>query len=54
VTRVAHACGWANPSGFITAFTSIVGTTPGRYRAGQWPPGTPGAPGPPARRLTRP
>ncbi|KAA8880474.1 helix-turn-helix transcriptional regulator [Nocardia colli] len=32
-TRVAHACGWANPSGFITAFTGIIGTTPGRYRA---------------------
>lgn len=32
-TRVAHACGWANPSGFIAAFTNIVGTTPGRYRA---------------------
>ncbi|WP_439379139.1 AraC family transcriptional regulator [Amycolatopsis lexingtonensis] len=31
-TRVAHACGWANPSGFITAFTAIVGTTPGRHR----------------------
>lgn len=31
-TRVAHACGWANPSSFITAFTSIVGITPGRYR----------------------
>jgi AraC-like DNA-binding protein len=30
---VAHACGWANPSSFITAFTSIIGTTPGRYRA---------------------
>ncbi|RDI63898.1 helix-turn-helix protein [Nocardia pseudobrasiliensis] len=29
--RVAHACGWANPSGFIKAFTDIVGTTPGRY-----------------------
>ena len=29
---VAHACGWANPSSFIAAFTSIVGTTPGRYR----------------------
>ena len=38
-TRVAHACGWANPSGFIAAFTSVVGTTPGRYRAGQWPRG---------------
>jgi transcriptional regulator GlxA family with amidase domain len=34
-TRVAHACGWANPSSFITAFTAIVGTTPGRHRAGQ-------------------
>ncbi|WP_433621580.1 AraC family transcriptional regulator [Nocardia sp. CA-120079] len=34
-TRVAHACGWANPSGFITAFTDIIGTTPGRYRTGR-------------------
>ncbi|MFE9583182.1 AraC family transcriptional regulator [Nocardia sp. NPDC006044] len=33
-TRVAHACGWANPSGFITAFTDLIGTTPGRYRQG--------------------
>jgi AraC-like DNA-binding protein len=31
-THVAHACGWANPSGFIAAFTSVVGTTPGRHR----------------------
>ena len=31
-THTAHACGWANPSGFIAAFTHIVGTTPGRYR----------------------
>ncbi|MET9028771.1 helix-turn-helix transcriptional regulator [Nocardia sp. NPDC004168] len=31
-TRVAHACGWANPSSFIAAFTNLVGTTPGRYR----------------------
>ena len=31
---VAHACGWANPSGFIAAFSAIIGTTPGRYRAG--------------------
>ncbi|WP_405166155.1 helix-turn-helix transcriptional regulator [Nocardia sp. NBC_01499] len=30
--RVAHACGWANPSSFIAAFTTIIGTTPGRYR----------------------
>jgi len=33
-TRTAYACGWANPSSFIAAFTSIVGTTPGRYRTG--------------------
>ncbi|MFJ9692714.1 AraC family transcriptional regulator [Kitasatospora sp. NPDC101183] len=33
-THIAHACGWANPSGFIAAFTYLVGTTPGRYRAG--------------------
>ncbi|MGW3354895.1 AraC family transcriptional regulator [Streptomyces bungoensis] len=33
-TRTAHACGWANPSSFIAAFTDLVGTTPGRYRAG--------------------
>ncbi|WP_280317194.1 AraC family transcriptional regulator [Nocardia wallacei] len=33
-THVAHACGWANPSHFITAFTTLVGTTPGRYRTG--------------------
>ncbi|MGI5125765.1 AraC family transcriptional regulator [Pseudonocardia sp. CA-107938] len=31
-TRTAAACGWANPSGFIAAFTAVVGTTPGRYR----------------------
>ncbi len=34
-TRTAYACGWANPSGFIAAFTDIIGTTPGRYRAGR-------------------
>ncbi|MGI5451704.1 AraC family transcriptional regulator [Streptomyces sp. CA-249302] len=33
-THIAHACGWSNPSGFIAAFTDIIGTTPGRYRAG--------------------
>lgn len=33
--HVAHACGWANPSSFIAAFTSIIGTTPGRYRLGR-------------------
>lgn len=31
-THVAHACGWANPSSFIAAFSALVGTTPGRYR----------------------
>jgi AraC-like DNA-binding protein len=31
-TQTAYACGWANPSSFIAAFTSIIGTTPGRYR----------------------
>ncbi|WP_435828874.1 helix-turn-helix domain-containing protein [Nocardia beijingensis] len=33
-THVAHACGWANPSSFIAAFTQLIGTTPGRYRTG--------------------
>jgi len=33
-THVAHACGWANPSSFIAAFTNIIGTTPGRHRTG--------------------
>ncbi|WP_343967128.1 AraC family transcriptional regulator [Kribbella koreensis] len=32
-THTAHACGWSNPSTFITAFTTLVGTTPGRYRS---------------------
>jgi AraC-like DNA-binding protein len=32
-THAAHACGWANPSSFIAAFTNLVGTTPGRHRA---------------------
>jgi AraC-like DNA-binding protein len=31
-TQTAYACGWANPSSFIAAFTTIIGTTPGRYR----------------------
>lgn len=31
-TRTAYACGWANPSSFIAAFTDIIGSTPGRYR----------------------
>ena len=34
VTQTAYACGWANPSGFIAAFTDIVGSTPGRYQGG--------------------
>src|SRR5215467_5038419 len=33
-THVAHACGWANPS-------SIIGTTPGRYRISPQPHTTP-------------
>jgi AraC-like DNA-binding protein len=33
-THVAHACGWANPSSFIAAFTTMIGTTPGRHRTG--------------------
>jgi AraC-like DNA-binding protein len=32
IAYVAHSCGWANPSGFIAAFTDLVGTTPGRYQ----------------------
>jgi AraC-like DNA-binding protein len=40
-TYVAHACGWANPSSFIAAFTSIVGTTPGRHRKQHSPTGAP-------------
>jgi AraC-like DNA-binding protein len=34
-TRTAYACGWANPSSFIAAFTRVIGTTPGRYRTDQ-------------------
>ncbi|MEC3956424.1 AraC family transcriptional regulator [Nocardia sp. CDC153] len=34
-TCTAHACGWSNPSHFIAAFTNLIGTTPGRYRADQ-------------------
>ncbi|QDP95842.1 helix-turn-helix transcriptional regulator [Microlunatus elymi] len=33
-TQTAYACGWANPSAFIAAFRKVIGTTPGRYRAG--------------------
>jgi AraC-like DNA-binding protein len=36
-TRVGFACGWANPSSFIAAFATVVGTTPGRYQADQHP-----------------
>lgn len=36
-THAAHACGWANPSSFIAAFTSVIGTTPGRYRTSHQP-----------------
>jgi AraC-like DNA-binding protein len=32
-TQTAYACGWANPSSFISAFAGIIGITPGRYRA---------------------
>jgi AraC-like DNA-binding protein len=32
ITQTAYACGWANPSSFIEAFTNVIGTTPGRYR----------------------
>jgi AraC-like DNA-binding protein len=34
-TQTAYACGWANPSSFIAAFAGIIGTTPGRHRAGR-------------------
>jgi AraC-like DNA-binding protein len=34
-TYVAHACGWSNPSNFITAFATLLGTTPARHRAQQ-------------------
>ena len=34
-TQTAYACGWANPSSFIAAFTNLIGTTPGRYRTGR-------------------
>ncbi|MFN2560099.1 MAG: helix-turn-helix domain-containing protein [Jatrophihabitans sp.] len=34
-TQTAYACGWANPSSFIAAFAAVMGSTPGRYRAGR-------------------
>ena len=33
VTDTALACGWSNPTSFIDAFTTVVGQTPGRYKA---------------------
>jgi AraC-like DNA-binding protein len=33
VTDTAIRLGWANPSSFITAFTELVGQTPGHYRS---------------------
>lgn len=32
VLAAASACGWANPSAFIDAFTALVGQSPGHYR----------------------
>ena len=32
VVDTATACGWANTSAFIDAFTALVGQTPGRYQ----------------------
>jgi AraC-like DNA-binding protein len=40
VTYTAHACGWANVSGFIAAFTDLVGTSPGRHRQALRAPGS--------------
>ncbi|GAA1076765.1 AraC family transcriptional regulator [Nocardiopsis composta] len=34
VTAAAHRCGWSKPHSFIDAFRRVLGTTPGRYRAG--------------------
>jgi AraC-like DNA-binding protein len=33
VTDTASACGWANTTSFIDAFTAVLGQTPGRYQA---------------------
>ncbi|MFE0419809.1 AraC family transcriptional regulator [Streptomyces tendae] len=33
VTETAIRLGWANPGSFISAFTDLVGQTPGRYRS---------------------
>jgi AraC-like DNA-binding protein len=32
VTNTAAACGWANPTSFIEAFSAALGETPARYR----------------------
>ncbi|WP_026303575.1 AraC family transcriptional regulator [Jongsikchunia kroppenstedtii] len=32
VTHTAAACGWANPTSFIEAFTAALGESPSRYR----------------------
>jgi AraC-like DNA-binding protein len=32
VTETAIACGWANPTSLIEAFTAVLGQTPGQYR----------------------
>lgn len=36
ITETAYACGWANPSSFITAFANVIGSTPGRYQASRY------------------
>lgn len=33
VTETASACGWANTTSFIDAFTAVLGQSPGRYQA---------------------
>ena len=39
--EISARLGWANPTSFITAFTSLVGQTPGRYQqaVSLWPAG---------------
>ncbi|WP_223885426.1 AraC family transcriptional regulator [Nocardia colli] len=34
VTQTASLCGWSNTASLISAFTAILGQTPGRYQAG--------------------
>lgn len=43
-TQTAYACGWANPSSFISAFTNIIGLTPGRYRTSRQTTASPAVP----------